>query len=152
MEQHVQGRIQDFKLGGGGAHLKKLCKAEGGAKFLGVFRVKNHDFTSKIIFFPILGGSTPPGSAPDVYLQTIVSVSYHYKNLTNCYLIKCNSSWKNLKIAHLVLNNYNSVTHSTWLSFVSFSEQSCFDHRSRNFWIDSCTSDEPLWYQGKIHI
>jgi hypothetical protein len=38
-----QGRIQDFKLGG--AHLKKLHRAEGGAKIFGVFRVKNHDFT-----------------------------------------------------------------------------------------------------------
>jgi hypothetical protein len=29
-----------------GAHLKKkLHRAEGGAKFVGVFRVKNHDFT-----------------------------------------------------------------------------------------------------------
>jgi hypothetical protein len=39
-----QGRIQDFKLGGG-AHLKKLRRAEGGAKIFGVFRVKIHDFT-----------------------------------------------------------------------------------------------------------
>jgi hypothetical protein len=38
-----QGRIQDFKLGG--AHLEKLRRAEGGAKIVGVFRVKNHDFT-----------------------------------------------------------------------------------------------------------
>ena len=37
--QGVQGQIQDFKLGGG-AHLKKLHRAEGGAKFFGVFRVK----------------------------------------------------------------------------------------------------------------
>jgi hypothetical protein len=79
---YIQGRIQDFKLGG--AHLKKLRRAEGGAKILGIFRVKNHDFTpknhifsncggrrenfwgisceksrfypQKIIFFPILGG------------------------------------------------------------------------------------------------
>ena len=44
----LQGRIQDFKLGGGGgAHLKKLPRAEGGAKIVGVFRVKNHDFTPK---------------------------------------------------------------------------------------------------------
>jgi hypothetical protein len=36
-----QGRIHDFKLGGGGgAHLKKLHRAEGGAKIVGVFRVK----------------------------------------------------------------------------------------------------------------
>ena len=32
-----QGRIQDFKLGG--AHLKKLRRAEGGANFFLVFRV-----------------------------------------------------------------------------------------------------------------
>jgi hypothetical protein len=38
-------RIQDFKLGG--AHLKKLRRAEGGAKIFGVFRVKNNDFTPK---------------------------------------------------------------------------------------------------------
>ena len=50
-----QGRIQDFKLGG--AHLKKLRRAEGGAKIFGVFRVKNHDFTPKNLIFPILGGA-----------------------------------------------------------------------------------------------
>jgi hypothetical protein len=41
----LQRRIQDFKLGG--AHLKKLRRAEGGANIFGVFRVKNHDFTPK---------------------------------------------------------------------------------------------------------
>ena len=36
----------------GGAHLKKLRRAEGGAKIFGVFRVKNHDFMPKnLIFF-----------------------------------------------------------------------------------------------------
>jgi hypothetical protein len=30
-----------------GAHLKKLRRAEGGTKILGVFRVKIHDFTQK---------------------------------------------------------------------------------------------------------
>ena len=43
-----QGRTQDFKLGG---HLKKLRRAEGGANIFGVFRVKNHDFTPKILIF-----------------------------------------------------------------------------------------------------
>jgi hypothetical protein len=85
----MQGRIQDLKLGG--AHLKKMRRAEGGAKNFGVFRVKNHDFTlknqiffqwrrearkflgyfvwkitilrQKIIFFPILGGARA-GCAP----------------------------------------------------------------------------------------
>jgi hypothetical protein len=46
----MQGRIQDFKLGG--AHLKKLRRAEEGANILGVIRVKNHYFTpKKHIFF-----------------------------------------------------------------------------------------------------
>ena len=40
-----QGRIQDFKLGG--AHLKK---------FLGVFRVKNHNFTPTNHIFSNCGG------------------------------------------------------------------------------------------------
>jgi hypothetical protein len=35
----------------GGAHLKKLRRAEGGAKMFGVFRVKNHDFTPKKSYF-----------------------------------------------------------------------------------------------------
>jgi hypothetical protein len=34
-----------------GAHLKKLRRAEGGAKNFGVFRVKNHDFTPKKISY-----------------------------------------------------------------------------------------------------
>jgi hypothetical protein len=51
----LQGRIQDFKLGG--AQLKKLRRAEGGPKIFGVFRVKNHDFTPKHHIFPILGGA-----------------------------------------------------------------------------------------------
>jgi hypothetical protein len=43
-----QGRIPNFKLGE--AHLKKLRRAEGGAKRFGVFRVKNHDFTPQNYF------------------------------------------------------------------------------------------------------
>ena len=36
----------------GGAHLKKLRRAEGGAKIFGVSRVRNHDLTQKNhIFF-----------------------------------------------------------------------------------------------------
>ena len=39
-----------------GAHLKKLRRAEGGAKILGVFHVKNHDFTLKNHIFSNCGG------------------------------------------------------------------------------------------------
>jgi hypothetical protein len=40
----------------GGAHLNKLRRAEGGANILGVFRVKNHDFTPKNYIFSNCGG------------------------------------------------------------------------------------------------
>ena len=41
----------------GGAHLKKLHRAEEGTKILGVFRVKNHYFTPKNhIFYTIAEG------------------------------------------------------------------------------------------------
>jgi hypothetical protein len=70
----LQGQIQDFKLGGG-VHLKKLGRAEEGAKYFWVFRVKN--------LFPILWGAcagcTPPGSAPalhDIWYITIWSCSH----------------------------------------------------------------------------
>ena len=45
----IQGRIQDFKLGG--AHLKKLRRPEGGSNTFGLYRVKNHDFTPKNLIF-----------------------------------------------------------------------------------------------------
>jgi hypothetical protein len=82
---YISGADLGFQVRG--AHLKKLHRAEGGAKIFGVFRVKNHDFTpkklyffqlrrearkclgyfvwkitilrQKFIFFPILGGRPP---------------------------------------------------------------------------------------------
>ena len=61
-----QGRIQDFKLGG--THLKKLRRTEGGAKILGVFRVKNHDLTPKNHIFSNFRGAragcVPPWIRP----------------------------------------------------------------------------------------
>jgi len=61
-----------------------MRRAEGGAIIVRVFRVKNHDFTPKIIFFPILGGGgrgarrvrpLPPGSAPEpVYYIILVKL------------------------------------------------------------------------------
>jgi hypothetical protein len=62
----IQGRIQDFKLGG--THLKNLCRVEGGAKIFGVFRVKNFDFMPKYhIFSNFRGGACrvrPPLDLP----------------------------------------------------------------------------------------
>jgi hypothetical protein len=57
----IQGWIQDFKLGGegGGAHLKKLRRAEGGVNIFGVFRLKKITILrQKFIFCPIAEGGT----------------------------------------------------------------------------------------------
>jgi hypothetical protein len=40
----------------GGVHLKKLRRVEEGAKYFGVFRVKNHDFTPKNYIVSNCGG------------------------------------------------------------------------------------------------
>ena len=46
----IPGADPGFQVRGGGA-LKKLRRAEGGAKFFWVFRMKNHDFTPKNLYF-----------------------------------------------------------------------------------------------------
>ena len=49
-DSYITGADPGFQVRG--AHLKKLRRAEEGANILGVFRVKNHDFTpKKHIFF-----------------------------------------------------------------------------------------------------
>jgi hypothetical protein len=44
-KERLSGADPGFQVREGGAHLKKLRRAEGGANIFGVFRVKNHDFT-----------------------------------------------------------------------------------------------------------
>ena len=53
--------------------LKKLRRAEGGAKIVGVFRVKKHDFTPKnLIFSNFRGGARRVRPPLDPPLQSIV--------------------------------------------------------------------------------
>ena len=60
---HNAGADPGFQVRGG-AHLKKLRRAEGGAKIFEVFRVKNHDFTPKNhIFSNFRGGGPRAGGA-----------------------------------------------------------------------------------------
>ena len=49
-QECITGADPGFQVRGG-AHLKKLRRAEGGAKIFGVFRVKNHDFMPKKSYF-----------------------------------------------------------------------------------------------------
>jgi hypothetical protein len=76
----VQGRIQNFKLGGRG-HLKNLRRAEGGANILGYFvwkitilRKKNHIFS---YFRGARAGCAPhPGYALVVYNKTTHTIMH----------------------------------------------------------------------------
>jgi hypothetical protein len=71
---------------GGEAHLKKLRRAEGGAKIFGVFRVKNHDFMPTNHIFSYFRGARagcapppPPGSAPDCVCNKLEAIIYYSK-------------------------------------------------------------------------
>ena len=90
-----QGRIQDFKLGGGGAHLKKSRRAGGAAIFLGVFRVKNQDFTQKNHIFPILGESVPgaPLLDPPLHLSFCFEETL-YRAFHRCFPPNIGSFWQ----------------------------------------------------------
>ena len=59
ISQHrtVTGADPGFQVRGGGAHLKELRRAEGGAKIVGGFRVKNHDFMPKNHIFSNFRGA-----------------------------------------------------------------------------------------------
>ena len=81
--RHITGADPGFQVRGGGAYLKNLRRAEGGAKICGVFRVKNHDFTQKNhIFSNFRGGGAPgapppppPGAAPVLNVKIFLCVN-----------------------------------------------------------------------------
>ena len=50
------GADPGFQVRGGGVHLKKLHREEGGANNFGIFRVKNYDFMPKNLILPIAEG------------------------------------------------------------------------------------------------
>ena len=58
----------------GGAQLKKLRRAEGGAKMFGVFRVKNQDFTLNFFIFSNFRGGGVPDAPLDLPLVCLMSV------------------------------------------------------------------------------
>ena len=75
----MQGRIQDFKLGG--RTLKNCTERREARKFLGVFRVKNHDFTPKNHIFSNFrgggGGCGAPLDPPLKWLETYKDTCKH---------------------------------------------------------------------------
>ena len=82
----VQGRIQNFKLGGG-AHLKKLRRAEGGTNIFGVFRVKTHDFTPKNHIFSNFRGGARRVRPLDPPLLSIIEIIHGVVIIDTAYLL-----------------------------------------------------------------
>ena len=90
VEEQYQGRIQDFKLGG--AHLKKLRRAEGGAKMFWVFSVKTHDFTPKKSYFSNFRGRAPLDPPLKTYyiiklIQSKLTYLFFWHSSCNEYLL-----------------------------------------------------------------
>jgi hypothetical protein len=75
----MQGWIQDFKLGG--RTLKNCNERREARKFLGVFRVKNHDFTPKNHIFSNFRGRA--GCALPVFFWSLFCL------LINCKYMVC---------------------------------------------------------------
>ena len=78
LKANNSGADPGFQVRGGGAHIKNLRRAEGDAKNVGVFRVKNHDFTPKNLIFSNFrgrGGGGPGGSAPVTLPQSKAKTS-----------------------------------------------------------------------------
>ena len=72
-----QGRIRDFKLGG--AHIKNCAERREARNFFEVFRVKNHDFTPKKLYF----FQFPPAGSTPAYPKTrTLSTDIHVSELT----------------------------------------------------------------------
>ena len=84
-----------------GTHLKKLRRAEGGAKIFGVFRVKNHDFTPKNhIFSNFRGGGGRPLDPP---LDAIFSYNTMYENKYLKNILCCNRKKSNICMQELTV-------------------------------------------------
>jgi hypothetical protein len=77
----ISGADPGFQVRGRGGHLKKLRRAERGAKMFGVFRVKNHDFTPKNLIF---SNSPPPPPPPPLDPP----LNLHDSNKLNLFMVR----------------------------------------------------------------
>ena len=78
----IQGRVQDFKLGGGGALKKNRAERREARKFLGYFVWKNSILRKKNHIFSNFRGGTrrvrpPLESAPVIYQAMGFYIKYH---------------------------------------------------------------------------
>ena len=120
----LQGRIQDFRLGGGGGDLKKLRRAEGGPKNVGVFRVRNHNFMPKNhIFSNFRGGGggvhrvcppPPPVLCIDSMIKSFKNDNWQAMCLLFHYIFPFFSCWKGV---YMYINFYSKIQRKITLFF-----------------------------------
>ena len=67
-------------------YLKKLRRAEGGAKIFGIFRVKNHDFTPKNLIFSNFRWGHDGGAPPLSNLSSLSVPDECYSSKASCAL------------------------------------------------------------------
>ena len=79
--------------------MKLFPIAEGYAKILGVFRVKNHDFTPKNHMFSNFRGAHP-GSAPDYATEELIE--YIYFSDWKMYILYNNKNMNKIKIKKII--------------------------------------------------
>ena len=110
----LQGRIQDFKLGG--THFNKNCADRREArKLLGYFVWKITILCQKILFLPIIGGAragcAPPGSAPGLSESHIENVVSMIRSITRFYYNTNSVQFKSCKnnVYWIVLNHDSSI-------------------------------------------
>ena len=105
----------------GGAYLKILRRAEGGANIFGVFRVKNHDFTPKKSYFlQFQGGLRVPPPLDPPLIQSIYKPMMT-ANQASIYLSFCDltlfaTSGLQSHVAHCC-SHYSNVAEQHLLRF-----------------------------------
>jgi hypothetical protein len=124
LSPHITGADPGFQVRGG-RHLKKLRRAEGGAKIFGVFRVKNHNFTQKNhIFSNFRGGGHAPGAPPSPGSTPVLGVNCANKEL--------------LLLFYLSTNNKNN-NNNDFSCFIYCVCKSCYDIISYTLYVYLCT-------------
>jgi hypothetical protein len=100
------GADPGFQVRGGGAHLRKLHRAEGGVKILGVFRVKNHNFTPKNHIFSIAEGGAKMFGVFRVKNHDFTPKNHIFSNFRGVF---GNDSW----ISKILMNNTDALLRSS---------------------------------------
>jgi hypothetical protein len=103
-----------------GTQIKKLRRAEGGAKIFGVFRVKNHDFTPKNHIFSNFRGA-PPWIRPWDVFNILVNIKSKNTNKSTRFAIKllrdyCLSKNRNVDFENMDINELKTLLKEFYIN------------------------------------